>query len=98
VYPYEALATGTPSSTLLTYPTSLPTFSLLILGFEVITVFDNVSFLRFLRTFEKFVLGRSTTLGLGFLHSSGPIRVSSGRCEEAENKSPPSLSRPRPAY
>jgi len=57
-------------------------------------MFDDVSFLRFLSTFEEYILGRGARrLALGFFNSLGLVRVSSEHCEEAENKSSPSLSR-----
>ena len=71
-----------------THPPNQPAFNhrsyqscalpLLVLGLKIITMFNNVLFFRFLRTFEEFVLSGSASLGFGFLHNLGLIRVSPG--------------------
>jgi hypothetical protein len=45
-------------------------------------MFNDVLFLRLLRTFEEFILSRSTTLSFGFLHDLRLNRVNFGWYDE----------------
>ena len=70
------------------------TFTLLILSFEIITMFDIVSFFRLPCTFEELFLRGSATLGFGFLQCLGLVEASHHTVGGKECKSSPSLSHP----